>query len=60
MTCAACVRGVQKKLSGVAGVSSAKVDLDAGKASVEYDSAQTDPSKLIGALEQIGYPARPF
>lgn len=57
MTCQGCVRSVEKKLSGVAGVQSAKVDLAAGKASVEYDPAQADDAKLIGAVEQIGFHA---
>jgi copper chaperone CopZ len=57
MTCQGCVRSVEKKLSSVAGVQSAKVDLTAGKASVSYDAALADPSKLIGAVEAIGFHA---
>ena len=57
MTCQGCVRSVEKKLSSVAGVQSAKVDLTAGKASVSYDGALADPSKLISAVEQIGFHA---
>ena len=34
MTCQGCVRSVEKKLSGLAGVSGAQVDLAAGKATV--------------------------
>ncbi len=57
MTCQGCVRSVEKKLSGVAGVESAKVDLGAGRASVSYDPARADEAKLIGAVEQIGFQA---
>jgi copper chaperone len=57
MTCQGCVRSVEKKLAGVAGVQSAKVDLEAGKASVEYDPAKTGAAALIGAVEQIGFHA---
>lgn len=58
MTCQGCVRSVEKKLSSVPGVQSAKVDLTAGQASVSCDGALADPSKLISAVEQIGFQAR--
>jgi copper chaperone CopZ len=51
------VRSVEKKLSGVAGVESAHVDLAAAKATVEYDSARTSPETLVAAVEQIGFQA---
>jgi copper ion binding protein len=58
MTCEGCVRSVERKLSKVAGVQTAKVDLEAGKATVEYDDSLADPAQLVGAIEQIGYHAR--
>jgi copper chaperone CopZ len=58
MTCQGCVRSVQRKLSKVAGVESAHVDLEAGKATVEYDDSLADPAQLVSAIEQIGYHAR--
>lgn len=57
MTCQGCVRSVTKKLSGVAGVSSAVVDLAAGKATVQYDDSRSKVADLIGAVEQIGFSA---
>jgi copper chaperone len=57
MTCQGCVRSVEKKLSGVAGVESATVDLAAGKAVVVFDDARVQPGQLIGAVEQIGFHA---
>ena len=57
MTCQGCVRSVTKKLSGVAGVSSAAVDLTAGKAKVEYDDSSARVEDLIAAVEQIGFHA---
>jgi len=57
MTCQGCVRSVTKKLSGVAGVSSAAVDLAAGKATVEYDASSAKVEDLIAAVEQIGFHA---
>lgn len=58
MTCQGCVRSVTKKLSGVAGVSSAAVDLDAGKATVNYDDSVAKVDYLIAAVEQIGFHAK--
>jgi copper chaperone CopZ len=60
MTCPACVRSVRKKLSGVAGVESAQVDLGAAKATVEYDVARAEIGDLIGAVDSIGYHASPL
>ena len=57
MTCDGCVRSVERKLSKVAGVESARVDLGAGKATVEYDDAQAQADQLIAAVQQIGYRA---
>lgn len=60
MTCQGCVRSVTKKLSGVAGVSSASVDLPAGKAKVEYDDSTAKVEELVAAVEQIGFQAKPI
>jgi copper chaperone CopZ len=57
MTCQGCVRSVTKKLSGVAGVSDAVVDLDAGKATVHYDDSAAKVEDLIAAVEKIGFHA---
>lgn len=57
MTCQGCVRSVEMKLSKVPGVASARVDLGAEKATVEYDDARTNADQMIAAVEQIGYHA---
>jgi copper chaperone CopZ len=57
MTCQSCVRSVETKLSAVAGVDQARVDLGAGTATVEYDDARANPEQLIGAVETIGFHA---
>jgi copper chaperone CopZ len=45
------------KLSGLAGVDQARVNLGAGSATVEYDDARADVPKLIAAVQQIGFQA---
>jgi copper chaperone CopZ len=57
MTCQGCVRSIELKLSRVDGVGSARVDLGAGKATVEYDDSRADVDKLIAAVQQIGFEA---
>ena len=57
MTCQACARSVTRKLTGVDGVSSATVDLAAGKATVERDESRVSVEDLIAALSQIGFHA---
>jgi copper chaperone CopZ len=60
MSCQACVQGLTKKLSSVAGVSSATVDLAAGKAVVRHNEATATIDDLIAAVEQLGFHATPF
>lgn len=57
MTCNGCVRGVEKALSRVEGVASAKVELAAASAEVEFDAARTSVTALIAAVEAQGYNA---
>jgi Cu+-exporting ATPase len=55
MTCAACVRRVDKALRKQAGVHEAHVNLVTQRASVRYDPAQTAPSTLARAVVDAGY-----
>ena len=57
MHCGGCVANVEKALKGVRGVNSAKVDLSAGQASVEYDPAQTNPKAMAEAVQKAGFSA---
>ncbi|MEU9762407.1 heavy metal translocating P-type ATPase [Streptomyces sp. NPDC047985] len=55
MTCAACVKRVEKKLGRLDGVT-ASVNLATGRARVHHPSA-TSPDQLVAAVEQAGYTA---
>jgi copper chaperone len=57
MTCQHCVRSVREALEGRDGVRSADVDLQAGRAVVEYDEAQVTPGELAGVVAEEGYEA---
>jgi copper ion binding protein len=56
MSCEHCVHHVTEALKGVAGVSSAKVDLEKKSAEVEHDASVT-PGALKAAVEEAGYEA---
>jgi Cu+-exporting ATPase len=57
MTCASCVRRVERTLSEKEGVAEASVNFAAEKASVTYEPAATNPDELIGAIRDAGYGA---
>ena len=52
LLCSACATSVRRHLEAVDGVSDAKVDLERGEAQVGYDTARTDPTSLIAAVDQ--------
>ncbi len=57
MTCASCVRRVERTLSKKEGVAEASVNFAAEKASVTYEPAATNPDDLIRAITEAGYGA---
>jgi Cu+-exporting ATPase len=59
MTCASCVRHVERALTKVDGVSSAVVNLATERATVQLDE-KIDAATLVKAVEGAGYEARPL
>lgn len=59
MTCNHCVHAVKRALEDIEGVEEAKVDLQAGKARVDFDASRTTAAALADAVTEEGYPARP-
>lgn len=55
MTCAACVRKVEKALKGVPGVEECTVNLSAGKAGVTYDPEVCEVPQMAERIKEIGY-----
>lgn len=55
MTCAACVRNVERALKKSDGVATANVNLMTERASIEYDPAQTTIEALILRVTDAGY-----
>lgn len=56
MGCEGCVAAVEKALRAVPGVRSVRVDLKAGRATVDQEGA--DPGALLRAVQKAGYDAR--
>jgi P-type Cu+ transporter len=55
MTCAACARRVETRLSRAPGVREAGVNFATGRATVEYDPESTGLRALMDAVEDAGY-----
>lgn len=55
MTCGHCQSAVTRVLEGVGGVEKARVDLAAGRATIQ---GNPEPKQLIEAVEGEGYSAR--
>lgn len=57
MTCAACQARVQRTLAKTPGVADASVNLMMGKATVDFDPAETSPATLVERIRETGYGA---
>ncbi len=58
MTCASCVRRVEKALAKVPGARQASVNLATERAQVVYDPAAGTPDDFVAAVVKAGYEAR--
>ncbi len=58
MTCASCVRRIEKALAKVDGVSSASVNLATEKATVHYDPSVATTGAMTAAVTKAGYGVR--
>lgn len=57
MTCASCVSTIEKALLNLQGVKSAKVNLAAGKAYIEYIEEKISVTEMAKAVKDVGYQA---
>ena len=57
MSCEHCVRAVTNALQQSRGVQRAQVDLNAGKAVIDYDESATSPRALANIVMDEGYSA---
>ena len=57
MSCQGCVKNLTGALSGVSGVASVEVSLEAGGARVGYDPAKVSANALRTVIEDCGFDA---
>jgi len=57
MSCQGCVKNLTGALSGVAGVASVDVSLEAGEARVGYDPTKVSTNALRTVIEDCGFDA---
>ncbi len=55
MTCANCVRTVERKLGSTPGVTKVTVNLASASAAIEYDAGLVKPEVLANAVRDLGY-----
>ncbi len=55
MTCAACARTIERRLTKTAGVERASVNFATGTATVEYNPERAKLRDFVGAIEDLGY-----
>jgi copper chaperone len=53
--CEHCRHSIEGALAPMAGVRSARVDIDARTVTVEVDQARVDRAQLVAAIEEQGY-----
>ena len=58
--CAGCVRGIEKRLNAIPGVTAARVNFTLRRVGVDWKRGTLEPGELIETLDKAGYPARPF
>lgn len=58
MHCDHCVTKVKDALQGVKGVWGADVQLDEGRAEVDFDDSAASADQMIDAVKQVGYGAK--
>ena len=57
MSCQGCVKNITGVLTGLGGVASADVSLDAAEAKVAFDPQAVSRESLVAAIEDAGFDA---
>ena len=57
MTCGRCVDRIEGVMNGLTGILGVKIDLESGRAEIEYDETSADITSVIHLIEATGYDA---
>jgi P-type Cu2+ transporter len=60
VSCAGCIRKIENGLTKLPGVIDARVNFTQRRLAVDWRNDETDAARIIAAIEEIGYHARPF
>ena len=55
LTCPSCITKIEKGLSGLPGVTYAKVHFNSGRIEVEHNDSSTDVATLREVVKKLGY-----
>jgi Cu2+-exporting ATPase len=58
--CAGCISKIEREMTGLAGVDSARLNLSTGRLVLGLRDARVEPGRIIAALGRLGYPATPY
>jgi Cu2+-exporting ATPase len=60
LRCAGCLAKVERAVSALPGVASARVNLSQKKLAVEFRAGAGDPADVVAALDRLGYPSTAY
>ena len=58
--CAGCIRKVEGAVRGLPGITKARVNFTTRRLTAEWEEGRLDPSRILAAVEGVGFEARPF
>ena len=57
ISCNHCKNTIENGITGIAGVSSVEVDIEAKRVTVVFDESQAKTHAVLAEMEELGYPA---
>ena len=58
--CAACIRAIETGLADMPGLDGVRVNFTLRRVGLDWHDGALDPATVLGRLDQLGYPARPY
>ncbi|WGM48118.1 putative copper-importing P-type ATPase A [Brevundimonas sp. NIBR10] len=58
--CAGCISKIEREVSALPGVQSARLNLSTGRLAIEVSDRAIDPDRVVRTLAQLGYPSTPY
>ena len=58
--CAACIRAIETGLADMPGLDGVRVNFTLRRVGIDWHDGAIDPAAVLGKLDQLGYPARPY